>query len=191
MGRIYFWFLVFFLLVMVSCNQSPTPKPVGYPRIDLPGKSYRILDSVYPYSFQIPVYSHISPDPLSPGEPNWINIDFPAFRGSIHVSYMKLNGDLAKHIEDARAMALTHMSHASGIRQIGIRDKSRSVYGLCYDIRGTGAASPYQFYLTDSIHHFMRGALYFNTTPNNDSLAPVIDFIEKDIQRMIETLRWK
>jgi len=191
MGRSFFYFMVFFMLIMVSCNQVPTPKPIGYPRIDLPRKSYRTLDSIYPYSFQVPVYSHISPDPNSPNEPNWINIDFPAFRGRIHVSYMKLDGNLSKHIEDARSMALTHMSHATGIRQILIRDEPRKVYGLCYDIRGSGAASPYQFYLTDSIRHFMRGALYFNTTPNNDSLAPVIDFIELDIQRMIETLHWK
>jgi gliding motility-associated lipoprotein GldD len=183
--------IILMILLLVSCGQSYTPKPVGYPRIDLPRKSYRILDSIYPYSFEVPVYSHISPDLLSPGERNWINIDFPAYRGRIHLSYMRLHNDLAPHIEDSRAMAMTHMPKATGIRQILIKDPSRKVYGLCYDIRGSGAASPYQFYLTDSVQHFMRGALYFSVTPNNDSLAPVIDFVEKDIQRLIETLHWK
>ena len=107
------------------------------------------------------------------------------------MSYMRLEGNLTKHIEDSHSMAMSHIPHASGIRQIMIKDPARKVYGLCYDIRGSGAASPYQFYLTDSTSHFLRGALYFNISPNNDSLAPVIDFIEKDIQHLIETIRWK
>lgn len=188
------WLLVFveiLLLSMVSCNHSYTPKPVGYPRIDLPAKAYRTFDSIYPYSFQIPVYANISRDPMSPNEINWMNINFPQFKGSIHMSYMSLKGDLDKHIEDAHSMAMSHIPHSTGIRQILIKDPARRVFGLCYDIRGTGAASPYQFYLTDSTRHFIRGSLYFNTAPNNDSLAPVIAFIEKDIQHLIETLEWK
>ena len=83
------------------------------------------------------------------------------------------------------------MSKASGIKQIAIRDPKRNMYGLVYEINGMGAASPYQFYLTDSIHHFMRGSLYFDVVPNNDSLAPVISYVKTDIQHLFETINWK
>jgi gliding motility-associated lipoprotein GldD len=83
------------------------------------------------------------------------------------------------------------MPKASGIKQIVIKDNARKVYGLVYEINGLGTASPYQFYLTDSTRHFLRGALYFDVIPNNDSLAPVITYVKTDIQHLIETLRWK
>ena len=83
------------------------------------------------------------------------------------------------------------MQKSSGIRNIAISDPARKMYGLAYQIKGMGAASPYQFYLTDSTSHFMRGSLYFDAVPNNDSLAPVIEFVEKDIQHLFETIRWK
>ncbi len=51
--------------------------------------------------------------------------------------------------------------------------------------------SQYQFFTTDSINHFLRGALYFNTATQNDSLAPVIQFVQKDIIRLLNTLQWQ
>jgi len=60
-----------------------------------------------------------------------------------------------------------------------------------YNIKGADAASTYQFYLTDSTSNFLRGALYFDLVPNNDSLSPVIDFLKADIEQMITSFRWK
>jgi len=176
-----------------SCSSDYTPKPRGYFRIALPEKKYSVLDSVYPYKFEYPAYAIITNDPVSPGETNWINIEMPVFHGRIHISYKLLTGknSLVTYTEDARVLALKHMPKASGIRQIAISDHKRSVYGLVYEINGMGAASPYQFYLTDSIKHFIRGSLYFDVIPNNDSLAPVIDFVKTDIQHLFETINWK
>jgi gliding motility-associated lipoprotein GldD len=56
---------------------------------------------------------------------------------------------------------------------------------------GGNTASRYQFAATDSTQHFLRGALYFDVTPNVDSLKPVTDFLLKDIKHMMNTLRWK
>ena len=67
----------------------------------------------------------------------------------------------------------------------------RDVYGLMYFLEGEGVASPLQFYVTDSTRHFLRGSLYFNIYPNNDSLQPVIDFITDDVRHLITTLEWK
>ena len=179
--------------LIISCNNNYTPKPRGYFRIALPERKYNLLDSVFPYTFDYPSYAHITNDPLSPKELNWINIEMPAFRGRIHISYKSIvkNTDLTTYTEDSRSLALKHMAKASGIEQIAISNPAHHVYGLVYQIKGLGAASPYQFYLTDSIKHFVRGSLYFDVVPNNDSLAPVIDFVQKDIQHLIETTRWK
>jgi hypothetical protein len=62
---------------------------------------------------------------------------------------------------------------------------------MIYFIEGSGAASPCQFFLTDSSTHFVRGALYFDFQPNNDSLAPVIKLIENDIRELVGTLKWE
>ncbi|MCR5455573.1 MAG: hypothetical protein K6F33_11355, partial [Bacteroidales bacterium] len=64
------------------------------------------------------------------------------------------------------------------------------VYGLLYGIKGN-VASPLQFYITDSTRHFLRGSLYFNCSPNKDSLAPSVEFVRQDIERLFETLIWK
>ena len=63
------------------------------------------------------------------------------------------------------------------------------MYGLIFDIKGD-AASEYQFHLTDSTSHFLRGSLYFNTAPNQDSIQPVLDFIKQDIAHLLETFEW-
>ena len=182
------------MVLTTSCgNNDYTPKPRGYFRIALPERKYLLLDSVYPYKFEYPAYAHITNDPLSPQEKNWINIEMPVFHGRIHISYKPLANKnmLVQFTEDTRTLALKHMSKSSGIRNIAIADPERKMYGLVYQIKGLGAASPYQFYLTDSTSHFMRGSLYFDAVPNNDSLAPVIEFVEKDIQHLFETIHWK
>jgi gliding motility-associated lipoprotein GldD len=176
-----------------SCSSEYTPKPRGYFRIALPERKYVLLDSIYPYRFEFPAYARITNDPLSPGEKNWINIEMPVFHGRIHISYKPLTdkNSLIKFTEDTRTLALKHMAKASGIRHIVINDPSRKMYGLVYEINGMGAASPYQFYLTDSTRHWLRGSLYFDAIPNNDSLAPVIDYVKTDIQHLFETFSWK
>lgn len=180
-------------ITLLSCNNEYTPKPRGYFRIALPEKKYILLDSVYPYRFEYPAYAVITNDPLSPEEKNWINVEMPVFHGRIHISYKSLTdkNSLNTYIEDARTLALKHMAKASGIKQIAISDPNRKLYGLVYEINGLGAASPYQFYLTDSTKHFVRGSLYFDVIPNNDSLAPVIDYVKTDIQHLFETINWK
>ena len=84
-----------------------------------------------------------------------------------------------------------HIPKANAIKQREYSDPAEKMYGLVYEINGSDAASSYQFYLTDSTKNFVRGALYFDLVPNNDSLAPVIDFLKKDVERMITTFRWK
>lgn len=186
---LYLVMVMFFLLC--SCDNNYIPKPRAYFRIDLPEKQYRILDSIYPYSFEYPVYSRIVSDNLAGEEKYWINIDFPRFKGRLHISYKEIDDNLFDYLEDSRKLAVKHIPKASAINEQLFVNEAPGVYGLVYEIKGLSAASPYQFYLTDSVNHFIRGSLYFYVFPNNDSLSPVINFIHKDIKHLINTFKWK
>ena len=180
------------LVTAVSCdNRNPQPKPRGYFRIDMPEKQYVTLDTMPRYSFEYPTYATITPDFYSPDEKDWVNVEFPRFKGTIHISYKNVDHNLSEYVEDAYRMITKHITKATGIRDSVVIDKDRKVYGLVYSLEGEGVASPLQFYLTDSTRHFLRGSLYFNIYPNNDSMHPVIKFISDDVRHLINTLEWK
>ncbi|HEY9115933.1 MAG TPA: gliding motility lipoprotein GldD [Bacteroidales bacterium] len=185
---LFFTFLIFGLF---SCEQAYTPKPRGYFRIDLPEKQYSSFDTSFPYSFDYPVYSTITGDPHSPDEKYWINLNFPEFKATVHISYKEIDGNLVTYLEDAHTLVTKHIAKADAISDSLIIDPNRNLFGLAYTLEGSGAASPYQFFLTDSSTSFIRGALYFNIVPNNDSLEPVINFIKKDIVHLFTTFQWK
>lgn len=191
MPRTFIIIQIAIALFLVSCGDNYVPKPRGYFRIDFPKKEYRVFDTAFPYTFEYPVYSRIIADKSSLAEPYWINIVYPSFHAQLHVSYKVIRGDLKNYLEDSRTLVNKHIPKASSISQREFEDPVNKVYGLVYIIKGSEAASAYQFYLTDSTRNFLRGALYFNLVPNNDSLAPVIDFLEADIEHMVSTFRWK
>lgn len=186
-----FWIFIAIVFFAASCNQEYTPKPRGYFRIDLPEQQYAKFDTTYPYSFEYPVYAKIVPDTRATSESYWLNIDYPQFKGRLHISYKPVHGNLIEYLEDSRTFVLKHIPKADAINDSLIYRPEDHVYGLIYYIGGAGAASPCQFFVTDSASHFLRGALYFNTSPNNDSLAPVIELVQSDIRHMIATFRWK
>ncbi len=182
-------FVIVVALLLGSCNNSYTPKEPGYFRIDFPEKEYVQLDSTFPYKFEIPVYVKIEQDKYHTGNYN-SNIVFPKLKGTLHLSYFGVAGNIDELLEDNRKMVYKHTIKADAINEQYYEDKEKSVYGVLYEIKGN-AASSVQFYATDSTKHFLRGALYFNTVPNKDSLAPAIQFVEEDIIHLIETLSWK
>ncbi len=183
--------IMLFVSFFAACEQVYTPKPRGYFRIDLPEKDYLRFDTTFPYSFEYPSYAEITSDPYSPDEKYWININYVPFRATLHLSHKKVEGNLVQYLEDAHKMVTKHIPKADAIYDSLIIDREKDLFGLVYQLEGSGAASPYQFFLTDSVSHFVRAALYFNTVPNNDSLAPVIDFLRNDIRHMIKTFHWK
>jgi gliding motility-associated lipoprotein GldD len=189
--KFLFFIISLFFFFALSCNSDYTPKPRGYFRIDLPAHEYQSFDKAFPYTFEYPVYAKVIPDSTTLAEPYWINVVYPRFRAALHISYKPVHGNLAGYLEDARTLVNKHIQMANAITQQEYIDTVNRVFGLTYTIKGTDAASPFQFYLTDSTSHFIRGALYFDVVPNNDSLGPVITFLSEDVEHMIATLRWK
>lgn len=183
-------FLIIFIFI-VSCKQTYTPKPTGYPKIEYPEKIYAWFDTNAPFSFEYPIYARIEADKSKNAEPYWYNIVFPSLNGTIYLSYKAITSDrLSQYIEDSRTWVYKHTIKADAINESLIYDTARNVYGIIYDLEGNTASS-LQFFITDSTKHFLRAALYFNTQPNADSLAPVINFIREDVIHLINTCRWK
>jgi len=180
------------MLALISCQQPHAPKPRAYFRIDLPEKEFKPFDLDFPYSFEIPVYGTFEPNTRANSMPYWADVVFPEFRARIHLTYKAVRNpqSLNAFLEDSREFTSRHIPKASGINEEMFLDEQRRVFGMLYHIRGRDVASPLQFFLTDSVNHFLRGSLYFYVTPNNDSLAPVIQFLETDIRHLIATLNW-
>lgn len=189
--RLALWGAIFLCATFIfnSCRQKYTPKPMEYFRIDMPSRSYQQLDTIFPYFFE---YANIATieQRSRKNEPYWINIHYPQFKGTIHMSYKKVENNLENLLEDSRTLVYKHTIKADGITESQFENRDKKVFGILYNIEGNTASS-IQFTATDSTNHFLRGALYFMNHPNQDSLAPVIQYIEKDIQHMMETLTWK
>jgi len=173
-----------------ACAKKYSPKPRSYFRIDLPEKQYIQYESDAPYRFDYPVYTVIDKDSSKNAEEFWININYPAFNGNIYVSYKHINNNFDQIIEDTRKLAYKHTIKADAINEKLFIKPDKKVYGVLYEIEGN-AASSVQFFLTDSVNHYLRGALYFNVETNKDSLAPVIQYVKDDIIVLIESFEWK
>lgn len=183
------------VLLGVGCNSEFTPKEKGYFKISFPEKKYQKFEKPgYPYTFEYPVYANVTKDSSFFGEatenPWWINVNFPEFKGTIHLSYKEIGKNkFDKLVSDAFEMTNKHNVKAYEIRDSLIHTPN-NIYGIYFNVGGN-VATANQFFLTDSVKHFFRGALYFDATPNTDSLQIVNIFLEQDIKHLIQTLKWK
>jgi gliding motility-associated lipoprotein GldD len=181
---------ILFLLLIIGCSDTPTPKPRAYFRTDFPEKEYQSFNSPdFPYRFMFPVYGEVKKDNSRGAEPFWVNVDFPPYKARIHISYKSAVGRLDSLIEDSRYLAFKHALKADAISEQLYSNDETKVYGILYNMKGNTASS-WQFFVTDSSKHFLRGALYFSVSPNKDSLAPSVDFFGKDLVKLMETVEW-
>ena len=206
-------FTILFSMLLFSCNSNYTPRPAGYFAIDFPQHEYQLFNQPgYPYSFEYPVYSAVTKDSAlfdeNPDNPYWINIDIPSFNARIYLSYKTIGGRSSYKIktehgykdssslntfenlrEDAYKITYKHSVKASSIEDSAFVTP-HGIGGVFFSVGGN-AATGKQFFATDTTKHFLRGALYFNATPNEDSLRIVYDFLQQDMMHMINTLEWK
>jgi putative hemolysin len=179
------------LLLFGGCQSDYTPKPRGFFRIQLPEKQYQIFSEPgCPFEFEYPAYSVISVDSTRDAESCWFNIIFPSFNGQVHFTYKTVSGNINQFLEDSRSMAYRHTIKAEAIRETVYSYEPERVFGILYELEGN-TASALQFHVTDSVHHFLRGSLYFNVLPHSDSIAPVVQFVKEDIRHIVNTMRWK
>jgi gliding motility-associated lipoprotein GldD len=185
----------FVSLLVIACNSPYTFKKKGYYKISFPEKSYRLFDQPgYPYTFEYPTYATVVKDTTffdTKAGDWWINIDIPRFNGRIYVSYKPVNQqNFDSLIQDGFKMAYRkHTEISSGIND-SVMSTPNGVEGIFFSLKGNTATAN-QFFLTDSSRHFLRGALYFDATPNEDSLDIVNSFLKQDLKHLINTLKWR
>ena len=184
------------IVLSLGCNSPYTFKKKGYFHIDFPEKKYQLFNQPgYPYSFEYPVYTQVVKDTTffdaRPENEWWINIDVPRFGGRIYISYKEVGkNDFDSLVNDGFKMAYKqHTEISTGIND-SLMKTPNGVEGIYFSLKGNTATAN-QFFLTDSTRHFLRGALYFNTSPNEDSLGIVNDFLKEDLHHLINTLKWK
>ena len=193
----FFKFFIFLSIItsIFSCKEKQVNKPKGYFKIDFPKHQYQKFDKGdYPYSFEYPLYANVVKDSSFFGEatenPWWINIDFPTFNGKIYVSYKEIGKNkLDSLLKHSFRLSDAHSSKAS-FKEDSLIATPNNVHGLFFELGGNVATSN-QFFITDSTKHFLRGALYFDATPNEDSLKIINDFILEDMKHLINTIKWK
>lgn len=188
--------LGFVALLLTACgtysSDTYVPKPKAYPRFDLPTPRYTLLEPTHPYQFEYNKVARILPDTFARAEPHWIFINYPAFHASVQLTYKPIRNNvnrLRDFLEDSYKLAARHNIKAYAIEQRTLKLKSGLEASLI-DLSGE-VPSQVQFVTTDSTTHFLRGALYFNTATQNDSLQPIIQYIRKDVVHLLNTLKWR
>lgn len=205
-------------LLLAGCGGGDyTPKPQAYLRIDMPEHEYFLLDTmrinsgdttVWPdgdTSIVLTGYTKTFPfifeankciewtEKDAPNGERWVDLMYPQWGGVVYLTYKRLDGpgDLRGQTDTSSRLLEKHYQMASGVEEQAYSDPDNHVYATVFHLRGDKVASTCQFYATDSTRHFLRGALFLNRSPNNDSLAPVLNYIQEDIEHLVETLRWR
>lgn len=173
-----------------------TPKPHMYPRVEYPVRSFMTFDRPdCPFTFEYPSYAEITQDVYifddETPDPCWFNLQIPGFKGTLYSSYVDIDSpdEFNKVIRDAFKIVGKHNIKAN-YREESLIDNGQGVTGLAFDLKGP-VATPFQFYVTDTVAHFFRASLYFNAKVEPDSMAPIHQYVIKDIQHIIDTWQWR
>lgn len=175
--------------LLTSCEEDYQPLPVGQMRLELPPHEYSAVETNCPFTLEAPSYARVQTR-RAPELNCWSDLKLPLVRGVIHLTYRELHDDLMLTLNESNDLAYSHVAMADNITDEAVSYPDQDVHGTVFMIEGN-VASNIQFYVTDSIDHFLRGALYFNSSPNKDSLAPVVAYVREDIDHMISSIRWK
>ncbi|APY10688.1 gliding motility lipoprotein GldD [Seonamhaeicola sp. S2-3] len=191
--RSYIYLLLIF--ICVSCGEDYKPKPKAFLRLEYPEAKYVETKLNMPFTFETNVLvENISTKKMKATTESYgINIDYPALKGTIFLTYKAIEGNkknLEDFLRDAQKFTLEHTKKADEIPRFPYENKNQKVYGMLSVVKGN-VASPAQFYVTDSVNHFLTGSMYFNAKPNYDSILPASHYLQNDMRRIMETIRWK
>ena len=191
---IQFGLLIVMLLMISSCGEDPIPKPNAFLRLEYPDAQYIKTNTQLPFTFE---KNNLATDITNKrieatNESYGLNIGYPKLKGTIYLTYKKVKSknNLITFLKDAQSFTQKHAIKADEITEQIYADNERKVFGMLYEIGGN-AASQSQFYITDSINHFLTGSLYFYAKPNYDSILPAAHYLKKDIKKIMETVEWK
>lgn len=172
--------------LLFSCSPEAQPKPTGELRLEYPEAKYQKFMSPCDFGFEFSEFSRIN----EAKNPCWYYIDYPEMKAKVFLTYFPIKNDFALHVRESEKMVYEHTIKATSIDTKSFSFPERNVYGNFYELKGQ-SASNLQFFITDSLRHYVTANLYFNTRPKPDSLAPAVDYIKNDMLHLIETFHWK
>lgn len=181
-----------FPALLFSCSKDYLPKPLGFNRLELPDPAYQPLPDSLPYFFEYSTHARLLPDTSSIREEAWIEIYYPFIKANIHITYKDIKNNpklLKEFLNDAYTLTAKHQVKAYAINE-AISKTPDGKTAVIAELEGE-VPSQFQVTITDSARNFLRAALYFNTRVANDSLAPAIEYMKKDMMHLINTLEWK
>ncbi len=176
--------LVLLLVLMGSCREELLPKPKAMLRLEYPNTPGAIFETDH-FRFQLNSLAKVKHQ-----DGKSLTLEYPKMKGSIFITYKNVKGNLEKLLSDAQKLSYEHVVKADAIDPKEFINTEDKVYGMFYEVKGD-AASQAQFYVTDSLRHFVTGSLYFYAKPNYDSIYPAAVYLQNDIQRIMESLKWK
>ncbi|WP_395090713.1 gliding motility lipoprotein GldD [Vaginella massiliensis] len=181
--------LFFAVASFVACNQNEQAKPLGEVRLEYPKAKYQKFDTECPYTFE---YSTLAKPMLSRKGACQYTIHYPKMKANIFLTYFRLRSreDLIEKIKESEKFVQEQTIKASYISPREFSYPAHRVYGTLFELGGESAIN-YKFHVTDSVKNFISGSVYFSAKPNPDSLAPAVQYIEKDVMKLIETTQWK
>ncbi len=187
--------LIFFI---TSCGNDDVklPKQRMYPFVDFPkSQDTLFISKACAFTFNYPTYFQFKKDSFYFGEKAandcWFDLYSKKLNATLYCSYYPINKrvSLDSLVRDAFEMTNKHNIKANARRESIIANE-HGAGGILFEVDGP-VATPVQFYLTDSTKHFFRAALYFNAKVNADSTAPVLKFIRKDMEKLIQDFKWR
>ena len=184
---------IFLVCLLLSCGNDPIPKPKAFLRLDYPKPEYTLVETKLPFTFEKNILAtDVSKIKTTVnGKSQAIDLEYPKLKGTIFLTYKNVTKDNLKlYLLDAQNITQKHTQKADEIVEQPYVNSQNKAYGMYYEVGGN-AASQSQFYLTDSINHFVTGSLYFYAKPNYDSILPASEYLKNDIRHIMETLKWK
>jgi len=177
--------LLIVLLSVFSCKNEVLPKPASYLRLDYPEAKYVNFENQCPFAFEM------NSGAIIKGEKDCgFTISYPKMKATIYLTYKPVNNNIDKLLRDAQKLTYEHVIKADNILEQPYLNPEKKVYGMFYQVDGNAATNS-QFYATDSTKHFVTGSVYFYVKPNFDSIMPAASYVRNDMQRLLETLKWK
>tara|TARA_R110002073_G_scaffold334947_2_gene525705 strand:- start:311 stop:916 length:606 start_codon:yes stop_codon:yes gene_type:complete len=181
--------------ILISCGENYVPKPKAELRLEYPKAKYIDADLELPFAFEKNLLATkvVLKELNAPTKSYGLNLEYPALNGTIFLTYKAINtseNNLNDFLRDAQKLTLEHTKKADEIPRYPFENNERKVYGMLSEVKGN-VASPAQFYVTDSVNHFLTGSLYFYAKPNYDSILPAANYLQKDMKRIMETVTWK
>lgn len=169
----------------MSCKDEILPKPKSYLRLDYPEAKYVNFENECPFVFEMNEDAVIKKD-----KDCGLSITYPKMKATIFLTYQPVNNNINNLLREAQTLTYKHVIKADDILEQPYLNADKKVYGMFYQVNGNAATNS-QFYATDSTRHFVTGSVYFYAKPNFDSIMPAASYIKNDMQRLMETMKWK